>query len=151
MQILNIKAVTVGFGPKPLFQNINLQVNTGECLALVGRNGVGKSTLMKIISGEPIQDSGAVQFSNNSTVAMLAQTVPLALNGNVYDVIATGLEKIGDLLREYQAILQKLNTDTSDHLLAQQSALIQKIDACDGWSFDQKIQTIISKLNFCRL
>lgn len=147
MQILNIKDLSVGFGHKPLFQNINLQVNAGECIALVGRNGVGKSSLLKIIAGEYSPDSGSVQFSKNSKIAMLPQTVPLALTGTVYDVVATGLSTTGELLQSYQALLKKLEVAVSEHLLAEQAALAHKIDACDGWSFDQKIQTVLSKLD----
>ncbi|MDP1575095.1 MAG: ATP-binding cassette domain-containing protein [Coxiellaceae bacterium] len=147
MQILNIKDLMVSFGQKPLFQGVNLQVNTGERIALVGRNGVGKSSLLKIIAGETSPDSGAVQFSKNITVGMLSQTVPIALTGSVYDVVATGLSHIGELLKSYQIVLQKLNTDISDALLAEQAAISQKIDACDGWSFDQKIKTILSTLD----
>lgn len=147
MQILNVKDLMVSFGHKPLFQGVNLQVNAGERIALVGRNGTGKSTLFKIITGEYSADSGTVQFSKNINVALLSQTVPLELKGSVYDIVATGLPKIGELLQAYQAVLQKLNTDISDALLATQAALSQKIDACEGWSFDQKIQTILSKLD----
>src|SRR3990167_2147089 len=119
MQILNIKELTVSFGPKPLFRNINLQVNMGECIALVGRNGVGKSTLMKIISGEVMQDNGVVQFSNNSTVAMLSQAVPLELTGSVYDVVATGLPPVDEYEawqseQKIQAIISKLNLNSTD-------------------------------------
>src|SRR3990167_3619669 len=147
MQILSIRDLTVGFGPQNLLQGANLQVNTGECISLVGRNGVGKSTLMKIIASEITPDGGTVQFSKNVTVAMLSQTVPLELKGTIYDVVATGLSGIGELLQSYQTILKKLATDASDTILAQQAALAQKIDACDGWSFDHKIQTILSKLD----
>ncbi|OGT43899.1 MAG: ABC transporter ATP-binding protein [Gammaproteobacteria bacterium RIFCSPHIGHO2_12_FULL_40_19] len=147
MQILNLKDLSAGFGVKPLFQNINLQVNIGECIALVGRNGVGKSSLLKIIAGEYSPDSGSVQFSKNTTISMLSQTVPLKLTGSVYDVIATGLSEIGALLQSYQVVLKKLETDVSEKLLAEQATLAQKIDACDGWSFDQKIQTVLSKLD----
>lgn len=109
MQILNIKDLTVSFGPTPLFQSINLQVHTGERIALVGRNGVGKSTLLKIISGEALHDSGAVQFSNNSSVAMLSQTVPTQLDGTVYDVIASGLKNVDEYERwKYEIIIQDI-------------------------------------------
>lgn len=147
MQILSIKELMVSFGHKPLFQGVQLQVNVGERIALVGRNGVGKSTLLRIIAGEESPDGGTIQYSKNSTVSMLSQTVPLELKGSVYDVVATGLSTIGELLQAYQKILQQLMTDVSDTLLEQQATLSQKIDACGGWSFDQKIQTILSKLN----
>ncbi|MCX7121865.1 MAG: ATP-binding cassette domain-containing protein [Gammaproteobacteria bacterium] len=147
MQILNIKDLTVGFSHNALFQGINLQVEAGERIALVGRNGVGKSTLLKLITGEYSPDSGAVQFSKGTTIAMLSQAVPLELKGSVYDVVASGLSEMGELLQTYQAVMQKLNTDFSDAVLAQQASLSQKIDACDGWSFDQKIQTVLSKLD----
>lgn len=147
MQILTLKDLTVGFDVQPLFQNIQLHVEAGEHIALVGRNGAGKSTLLKIIANQIQADSGQVQFAKNCKVAMLSQMVPLNLAGSVYDVIASGLSDIGALLTAYNAILTQLKTNHSAENLAKQAELMQKIDACEGWSFDQKIQTILSKLN----
>lgn len=147
MQILALKDLTVGFDVHPLFQNIQLHVEAGEHIALVGRNGAGKSTLLKIIANQIQPDSGHVQFSKNCKIAMLSQMVPLNLSGTVYDVIASGLANIGELLTAYQHILNELKINQSAENLAKQAALMQKIDACEGWSFDQKIQTILSKLN----
>src|SRR3990167_10862607 len=109
MQILNIKDLMVSFGHHPLFHGVNLQVSTGERIALVGRNGVGKSTLLKIIAGESSPDSGTIQCSKNTTIAMLSQTVPLKLTGSVYDVVATGLSKIIDIYNDW-SFDQKIQT-----------------------------------------
>jgi ATP-binding cassette subfamily F protein uup len=147
MQVLNVKDLMVSFGPAPLFQSVNFQVDAGEHIALVGRNGAGKSTLMKILAGEASPDGGSVQFTKNSTVAMVSQTVPHALQGSVYDIVAMGLSTVGAVLQAYHVVLQKLQHDFSDALLAEQAALSQKLDACDGWLFDQKIQTVLSKLD----
>lgn len=147
MQVLNVKALSVSFGQYPLFEGVDLQVEAGEHIALVGRNGAGKSTFLKILAGEIAPDAGSVQCLNNSTIAMVSQTVPVALHGSVYDVVAMGLSTIGDLLRAYHAVTQKLLHELSDGLLAEQATLSQQLDARDGWLFDQKIQTVLSKLN----
>jgi ATP-binding cassette subfamily F protein uup len=147
MQILTIKDLSIDFGDKPLLKNANLQVNVGEKIALVGRNGAGKSTLFKMITGQVSPDGGSVQFQKGAVVAALSQMVPHDLHGSVYDVVAMGLSDIGRLLQSYQAVLHQLEKNISDALLSQQSKISEKIDACDGWMFDQKIKTILSRLS----
>lgn len=120
MQILNIKDLTISFGHTPLLQKANLQIGMGEHIALVGRNGVGKSTLLKIIAGQASPDGGSVQFAKNSVISMLSQAVPLTLTGSVYDVVSSGLlsnestEESWIAHQKIETILSKLSLNGKD-------------------------------------
>ena len=91
MAFLSIRDVSVGFGGALVLENINLQIERGERLGLVGRNGVGKSTLLKIIAGELKADAGTVSRERGLRVAYLVQEVPEGLTGSVADILAGGL------------------------------------------------------------
>lgn len=147
MPVLSVEALTVSFGQTPLFQEVNLQVDEGEHIALVGRNGAGKSTFLKILAGEIAQDAGSVRLGAGQRIAMVSQTVPVGLRGSVFDVVAEGIAAIGGLLKHYHEITTQLAIAFTDELLEKQGAIAQKIDACDGWLFQQKIETVLSKLD----
>ena len=90
MALLSMRDVSVGFGGALVLENINLQIDRGERLGLVGRNGVGKSTLLKIIAGELEPDAGTVIRERGLQVAYLVQEVPEGLTGSVAEILAGG-------------------------------------------------------------
>ena len=91
MALLSMRDVSVGFGGALVLENISLQIERGERLGLVGRNGVGKSTLLKIIAGELEPDAGTVIRERGLQVAYLVQDVPEGLTGSVAEILAGGL------------------------------------------------------------
>ena len=91
MALLSMRDVSVGFGGALVLENISLQIERGERLGLVGRNGVGKSTLLKIIAGELEPDAGTVIHERGLQVAYLVQDVPEGLTGSVAEILAGGL------------------------------------------------------------
>src|SRR6188474_1942204 len=104
MALISVQAVTIGFGGPRLLKEINLQIETGEWIGLLGRNGMGKSTLLKLISGEILQHSGTIARQQDIRVAYLPQEVPQNLSGRVRDIIESGLEALtsGPLNDEHQ-------------------------------------------------
>jgi len=90
MALLNFQDITLSFGSAPLFEKITLQIHKGEKITLLGRNGTGKTTLMKLIHGDIEADSGEVIRENTLKTSLLAQEVPQNLPGTIYDVIADG-------------------------------------------------------------
>ncbi|MFH1984677.1 MAG: ATP-binding cassette domain-containing protein [Pseudomonadota bacterium] len=88
MALISLRDVCWGFGDPPLLENITLQIEKGDRIALVGRNGVGKSTLMRLLSGKLQPDSGDMWRQQGLTVATLAQEVPENTEGTVFDVVA---------------------------------------------------------------
>jgi len=87
--------VSVRFGGPPLLDRVTLQVEKGERVCLLGRNGEGKTTLLRLISGKIEPDSGVITLQRGTTVAGLSQELPSDLSGSVYDVVAEGLARMG--------------------------------------------------------
>ncbi|HZR37095.1 MAG TPA: ATP-binding cassette domain-containing protein [Nevskia sp.] len=139
--LLNLKNLSLNLGSTVLLDRVELSLERGERLCLVGRNGTGKSTLMKVIAGSVQADSGEIVRAQNLRVAQLPQDVPRDLAGTVYEVAAAGLGEAGRLVAEYHRLLH----DSPDDLKALgriQSAL----ESHDGWSLDSRVQAVLSRL-----
>ena len=94
MALISLQDVSIGFGGPRLLDEINLQIESGEWVGLLGRNGMGKSTLLKLISGEILPHSGTIARQQNIQVAYLPQEVPQGLRGRVRDIVESGLEAV---------------------------------------------------------
>jgi len=93
MALISLQDVSLGFGGPRLFDGINLQIEQGEWLGLLGRNGMGKSTLLKLVNGDILPQSGSVSRQQNLRTAYLPQEVPADVVGKVFDIVAGGLDK----------------------------------------------------------
>jgi ATP-binding cassette subfamily F protein uup len=91
MALISLQEVTLGFGGPRLFEEINLQIEQGEWVGLLGRNGMGKSTLLKLVNGDIEPQSGTIARQQNLRVAYLPQEVPVDVTGKVFDIVASGL------------------------------------------------------------
>ncbi len=91
MAFISLENVSLGFGGPRLFDGINLQIEQGEWVGLLGRNGMGKSTLLKLVNGDLLAQSGTVSRLQNLRSAYLPQEVPAHINGKVFDIVAGGL------------------------------------------------------------
>jgi ABC transport system ATP-binding/permease protein len=100
MALLSMRDVSIGFGGSLVLEGINLQIERGERLGLLGRNGVGKSTLLKIIAGDLEPDEGTVVRQQGLRVAYLVQEVPQGLQGTVYEVVGSGLDALAPMSSE---------------------------------------------------
>jgi ABC transport system ATP-binding/permease protein len=146
LALLNIKNLTIGFGGAPLLDNISLQIEKGEKVSLVGRNGTGKSTLMKIINGEYSADSGELFYQQGIKVSRLEQEVPDGLDGTVYEVVASGDEKSAALLVKYHELNEKLLDNPDDSVLTELESVQHKLEVGGYWELHQKVDIAISKL-----
>lgn len=146
MALLSLKQITVSYGGPNLLDKVDFQLERGERVCLVGRNGAGKSTLMKLIAGEIQPDGGEMVGVQELTIARLEQEVPVGTHGSVFDVVAKGLGDTAPLLVEYHQIIHQLETDSSDQLLARLEKAQHKLEAVDGWSLEQRVETVISRL-----
>ncbi|MFO0792717.1 MAG: ATP-binding cassette domain-containing protein [Candidatus Brocadiaceae bacterium] len=95
MALLSLQDVTMGFGRPLLIEHANLQIERGERVCLLGRNGTGKSTLLKLIHGDLIPDSGEIVRQKGMHTAYLSQEIPKELHGTVFDIISGGFETPG--------------------------------------------------------
>ena len=145
--LLKFNNVSLAFGDRPLLEKVELDVFKGERICLVGRNGTGKSSLLRVITGENAPDDGDVWFRDGLRVAYLEQTVPSGNNQSVFDVVASGLDEQGELVARYHQVAHQLELQPSDQLMNQLSDLQQQLEAADGWRLEQKVEAVISKLD----
>ncbi|MCE5341368.1 MAG: ATP-binding cassette domain-containing protein [Planctomycetaceae bacterium] len=147
MAVIGMQDVSIGFGGRPLLENINIQINAGDRICLLGRNGVGKTTFMKLIAGEVIPEKGDVSRSPKMSITCLMQDVPGNLKGTVFELVSEGLGECGRLLAEYHIVSHQLATDhESPTLLNKLEAIQHGIDSQDGWQMDKYVADIIQNM-----
>ena len=145
MALLRLQNVQLSFGGPALLEDVNLSVEHNERICLIGRNGAGKSSLLKIINGKIKPDSGEITKQHGVVITQLEQEVPQDVSGSVYEVVAGGLAETGALLAQFnQLSAQTENQD--DKWMSQLESVQQKLEACDGWKFSQNIDSIITRL-----
>ena len=145
MALINLRNISLAFGGPPLLEDISLRIDKGERICLLGRNGSGKSTLLKVIAGEIQEDAGIIDRQQGLRVARLEQDVPRNLQGTIYEVTAQGLAETGALLVRYHDLSRRADNGEAglDRLLAE---IHQKLESCDGWLHQQRIEQVLSRL-----
>jgi len=144
MSLLRFDQVTLSFGEHVILRNADLAIERGERVCLIGRNGAGKSTTLRLITGELELDQGEIVGSSNLVVSQLAQTLPEALDQPVREVVRSGLADIERLLEQYK---QQSALELDKHGLRELEALQAKIDAHDGWHIEQRVEETITELD----
>ncbi len=144
MSLISLSNVSLKFGVKVLLDGADLNILEGDSVALVGRNGTGKTSLLKLVAGLNVPDSGRVERLKTVKTAYLPQDVPVDLRGSAYDVAAEGLGEVGLKLSRYRRLLAEIeagavHTDEFD-------ALFLELDALDAWSVDSKIRAVLERL-----
>jgi len=146
MALVTLRHVQLGFGGPLLLDDVSFSIGDGERVCLLGRNGTGKSTLMKLLAGDLQPDDGKIAVRQGARVARLTQEVPDELNGPVFDVVASGLGELGELVRTYHHLAVRLESE-SDAVLLQRLAEVQhQLEAAQGWQTEQLVETVITRL-----
>jgi ATP-binding cassette subfamily F protein uup len=147
--VLTIKNLTLRFGGPPLLDRVSLVVERGERVCVLGRNGEGKSTLLRIIAGTQVADDGEVIKAPGMRIAEMPQDIPASLPGTVRDVVASGLGEIGQVLAEYHHLLaesEHAEPKRLDQILDRMGKLQGRLDAGDGWTLDARVESIVTRL-----
>ncbi len=145
MAIIGTKNLSLGFGASLLLEDITFQIEKGERVCLLGRNGVGKSTLMHLLSGAIQPDGGEIWRQKGATVASLSQEVPAGHGGTVFDVVAEGLGPLGKTLAEFNRLDPKNLSDTSPRKPTRRDELRRILDSENGWSLSQRVEEALSR------
>jgi ABC transport system ATP-binding/permease protein len=145
MSLIKIEKAGLSYGLQVLLDGVDLTIERGQRLCLIGRNGTGKSSLLKVIDGEVDLDKGEVVRQSGIRVARLEQDLPEADDCLVFDAVAAGAKGVGELLAEYRLISH--SPDINDESLARMAVLQHQIEANDGWALQQKVDEIISRLD----
>ncbi|AKT92999.1 ribosomal protection-like ABC-F family protein [Campylobacter gracilis] len=144
MALIELIDVTKKFGSHVVLDGVNFALDANERVAVIGKNGGGKSTLMKIIAGLCETDEGRVITQNGLNIQMLAQTPKFDENLSVKDALRRELAEIYAALSEYDAISSEIAAQPENkELLARQDELIKFIEAKDGWQIDNKIEQVL--------
>ena len=144
MPLLSLTDVSLAYGHHPLLKEVDFQIDKGERVCLVGRNGTGKSTLFRVISQQAEPDEGEVWRKDTLRVAYLEQEVPTDSSDTIYEVVASGLGELGQLLTDYHNAVHHIGEELSLDGLHE---LQHRIEVADGWNINQKVETILSKLD----
>jgi ATP-binding cassette subfamily F protein uup len=146
MPLLRLDNLSLTYGHLPLLARVDFQVESGERVCLVGRNGTGKTTLFRVMTGAAIPDDGEIWRAETLRVAHLEQEVPPDTDQTIFQVVAGGLGELGSLLTQYHQITHEPGGAGPDSLrrLAQ---LQSRIESQDGWNINQKVETVLTRLS----
>jgi ATP-binding cassette subfamily F protein uup len=146
MALLGMHEVSIAFGGPPLLDRAAFGIERGERVCLLGRNGAGKSTVMKLIDGSISPDTGEVVRQTGVTVARLEQEIPDDVVGTIFDVVAEGLGESGQLLARYHAASHRLGSDPSDAALRELDRLHHALDSAGAWQLHTRVETVLEHL-----
>jgi ATP-binding cassette subfamily F protein uup len=151
--LVTLDRVSLAYGHLPLFDSADLRVDPGERIALIGRNGSGKSSLLKVITGEIPQDAGTIWRAPALRMARLEQDVPASATSksepearSVFDEVADGLGALGDLVAAYHDAAIEVAHRESERALTRLGDLQHQLEERDGWRLEQKVEMVVSRL-----
>jgi ATP-binding cassette subfamily F protein uup len=146
MALVALRDLCLGFRGPLVLDEVNLTIEPGERVCLLGRNGMGKTTLLRLIHGEIEPDRGEIARQQGLVTAMLPQEVPQGLGGTVFDEITRGLGPRGELLAEYHHVSARLAIEGSDALRERLDRLHHALEIEGGWLVHQEVETVISRM-----
>ncbi|MCC5794310.1 MAG: ATP-binding cassette domain-containing protein [Chromatiales bacterium] len=143
MILLRMEDICLAFGDQPLLVEAAFTIEAGERVCLIGRNGAGKTSLFRLITGTLQPDSGVVERRNDLRISQLDQQLPAAGSSTVRELVATGLDSLREIIDQYEALASRASTPRELHEL---EALQQRLDAEGGWNIEQRIDTMLTEL-----
>ena len=143
MTLLKFTDVSLAYGTTPLLDGVSWQIARGERVCIIGRNGTGKSSMLRLVKGDRSADAGEIWRAPGLKIGELPHELPRADDRTVFDVVAEGLSGVGELLAEYHHLSMNIqDQDDLDKLMHVQQAL----EAKDGWRLQQLVESTLSRL-----
>jgi ATP-binding cassette subfamily F protein uup len=147
MPLISLQSVSLSYGAPSLLDGVELSIDAGERVCLLGRNGAGKSTLLSIVSGDIQPDGGEVRAGDGVRIARLAQEAPMDAGERVLDVVMSGLGALGADVGEYLRLSHHMAVQTPTEAdLSRLAAVQQRLESGDGWAIEQRAERVISRL-----
>lgn len=147
MELIRISRGELAFGEDSILDKADLQINTGERVCLVGRNGAGKSSLLKVLMGLQHLDDGQMLMSNDIRIAMLEQDPPESCDMQVFDYVAQGVAQNAKLLTDYHSVTNDIAKDPSEANLTKLANIQAELEQKNAWQDEQRIEQVLSKLS----
>jgi ABC transport system ATP-binding/permease protein len=146
MSLLGLQDVSLAFGGPALLSHADFIIERGERVCLLGRNGTGKSSLLKVLDGSIVPDTGTVVRFTGLSVARLEQEIPENVAGTIFDVVSAGLGHAGALLAQYHHASLQVAHDHSDKAMRELDRLHHALDAADAWQVHTRVETVLQHL-----
>ncbi len=147
MAVISLTSAQLAFGHHALLDHAEFSLETGERVGLIGRNGTGKSSLLKIIAGLQKLDDGLLVMQQGLKVVYVEQEPQFAPGQSVYDAVAAGLGDLPALLKEYDELTSQFGQGDDDKLMERMHDIQVKLDAGDAWNLKNKVETVLGRLN----
>jgi len=146
MALLSYRNLTVSFGGPLLLDNAGITIDKRERICLIGRNGEGKSTLLRIIGGQIKPDKGEVEAIPDIRIGKLDQEVPASLDGTIFEIVAEGLGKAAQTIAQYHHLLHELAEKPDSASVSEKLDSLQlELDRTDGWAIEHKVENILNR------
>ena len=145
MALIAMRDVRWGFGEPALLDGISVNIEKGERVGLLGRNGAGKSSLLRLLNREIEPDSGEIIRQQGIRVAVLEQEVPSGCAGSVFEVVAQGLGAAGQALAAFHRLSDALQGADDRRLREERDRWQHLLDSEGGWPLQQQIESVLSR------
>ncbi len=147
MDLIRLSDARLSYGMTPLLDGVEFKISPGERVCIVGRNGAGKSSLLKVVAGDTPLDDGTINRVRSLKVSRLEQDPPRNIEATVFDYVADGLPDLARQLKEYHRQSDLVAHDPSEQNLKVLDRLQTELEAADAWQFETQINTVISTLD----
>lgn len=147
MAVISLSNAQLAFGHVALLDRADFSLEPAERVGLIGRNGTGKSSLLKVISGTNKLDDGLLAMQQGIKIAYVEQEPHFDSDVTVFDAVASGMGEMAALLSEYEALTGQFGGDDDDALLERMHDIQVKLDAADAWSLNNKVEATLDRLN----
>ncbi|HTH45028.1 MAG TPA: ATP-binding cassette domain-containing protein [Oxalicibacterium sp.] len=147
MAVISLSDAQLAFGHVPLLDHAEFSLEIGERVGLIGRNGTGKSSLLKIIAGRSRLDDGLLVMQQGIKIAYVEQEPQFAPEMSVFDAVASGMGDLQGLLAEYDALTTQFGGDDDDALMERMHEIQIRLDAADAWNLNHKVEATLDRLN----
>src|SRR5688572_28847705 len=146
MPLLSLDRISMAYGHVPLLDEASLQVEPGERVCVIGRNGTGKSTLLQILGGFAAPAGGRIWMQPGVRVGQLAQDAPFLDERPVFDIVAEGLGNLGELVADYHHAARAVAEDATPARLDRLGTLQHELEKRDGWRLEQQVELVLEHL-----
>ncbi|WP_295997839.1 ATP-binding cassette domain-containing protein [Rugamonas sp.] len=147
MAVISLSSAQLAFGHVALLDHAEFSLEVGERVGLIGRNGTGKSSLLKVISGRFKLDDGLLVMQQNIRIAYVEQEPVFDPEMTVYDAVASGMGALPALLKEYDELTGQFGQGNDDAVMDRMHDVQVQLDAADAWSLPNKVETVLGRLN----
>lgn len=146
--LMTLQNLSLFFGERLILQNITGIISEEDRIGIIGDNGAGKTSLLRIISGEYTPETGHVSIAQGTVVGYLEQNASFVAENTVYEEAKTAYKHVLDAMKKIEEIEYKLQTEQSDALLKEHDALTTFVQAKDGYNIDVQIKKVLNGMNF---